>query len=326
MTSSTEQSQPSAIDALSELEKVPGDRYEILGRLGVGAFGSVLKAQDTFLNRFVAIKSIRLDTSLEPDQRKALNKRFIREAQVAAQLHHPNIVTIHDIIFTPETGFIVMEFIEGSTLQEVMESQKLGLARIVDIVTQVAKALAYAHEHKVIHRDIKPAKIMITPEFEARITDFGIAKADGSTHLTHSGSLVGTPDYMSPEQAKGEEVDSRSDLFSLGCVLYECACGEKPFRGGSLTGVLLSIVNSNPFEAKAWKERTFPTEVAAVLERTLAKDPDERFFSAGAFVSALDRWLPSRYRRRPRWRPHPSPATPSPSLRRERRARTKFNR
>lgn len=288
MTSSTEQNQTSASDGQEELEKVPGDRYEILSRLGVGAFGSVLKALDTFLNRMVAIKSIRLDTSLNPDHKKALNKRFIREAQVAAQLHHPNIVTIHDIIFTPETGFIVMEFIEGSTLQEVMESQKLGLARIVDIVTQVAKALAYAHDHKVTHRDIKPANIMITPEFEARITDFGIARADGSTHLTHSGSLVGTPDYMSPEQAKGEEVDSRSDLFSLGCVLYECACGEKPFRGGSLTGVLLSIVNSNPFEAKAWKETKVPAEVTAVLERALAKDPDERFLSAGAFVSALD--------------------------------------
>ena len=287
MTSSTEQNQTSA-DAKQELEKVPGDRYEVLGRLGVGAFGSVLKARDTFLNRSVAIKSIRLDTSLDPDQRQAINKRFVREAQVAAQLHHPNIVTIHDIIFTPETGFIVMEFIEGSTLQDVMESQKLGLARIVDIVTQVAKALAYAHEHKVTHRDIKPANIMITPEFDARITDFGIAKADGSTHLTHSGSLVETPDYMSPEQAKGEEVDSRSDLFSLGCVLYECACGEKPFRGGSLTGVLLSIVNSNPFEAKAWKETTVPAEITVVLERALAKDPDERFLSAGAFVSALD--------------------------------------
>ena len=138
MTSSTEQNQTSA-DAKQELEKVPGDRYEVLGRLGVGAFGSVLKARDTFLNRSVAIKSIRLDTSLDPDQRQAINKRFVREAQVAAQLHHPNIVTIHDIIFTPETGFIVMEFIEGSTLQDVMESQKLGLARIVDIVTQVPK-------------------------------------------------------------------------------------------------------------------------------------------------------------------------------------------
>ena len=289
MTSSTEQNQTSA-DAKQELETSTGRplRYKVLGRLGVGAFGSVLKARDTFLNRSVAIKSIRLDTSLDTDQRQALNKRFVREAQVAAQLHHPNIVTIHDIIFTPETGFIVMELIEGSTLQDVMESQKLGLARIVDIVTQVAKALAYAHEHKVTHRDIKPANIMITPEFDARITDFGIAKADGSTHLTHSGSLVGTPDYMSPEQAKGEEVDSRSDLFSLGYVLYECACGEKPFRGGSLTGVLLSIVNSNPFEAKAWKETTVPAEITVVLERALAKDPDERFLSAGAFVSALD--------------------------------------
>jgi serine/threonine-protein kinase len=180
------------------------------------------------------VKSIRLDTTLDPEHRKALNKRFIREAQVAAQLHHPNIVTIHDILFTPETGFIVMEFIEGRTLQSLLKSDRLPLATAVDVAAQVASALQYAHEHKIIHRDVKPANIMITPSFEARITDFGIAKSDGQTHLTMSGSLVGTPDYMSPEQAKGEDVDCRTDIFSLGCVLFECAAGEKPFSGGSL--------------------------------------------------------------------------------------------
>ncbi|HEY7819250.1 MAG TPA: serine/threonine-protein kinase, partial [Vicinamibacteria bacterium] len=175
-------------------EQIPGGRYEVVDRLGTGAFGSVYQAQDTFLNRLVAIKSIRLDTSLDPEQRKALNKRFIREAQVAAQLHHPNIVTIHDILFTPETGFIVMEFIEGRTLQSLLKSEQLPLRTSIDIATQVASALHYAHEHKIIHRDVKPANIMITPSFEARITDFGIAKSDGSSQLTMSGSLVGTPD------------------------------------------------------------------------------------------------------------------------------------
>ena len=273
-------------------EKIPGERYEMLCRLGVGAFGSVYKALDSFLNRPVAVKSIRLDTSLDPAQRKALNKRFIREAQVAAQLHHANIVTIHDIIFTPDTGFIVMEFIEGETLQALLERERLGLERAVDIVKQVGRALDYAHQHKVIHRDVKPANIMITPSFEARITDFGIAKADGATHLTHSGSLVGTPDYMSPEQAKGEEVDARTDLFSLGCVLFECLCGQKPFLGGNLTAVLLSIVNTDPLASKEWKKASVPAELTGVLERALAKDPEQRFLSAGAFVSALES-LPS---------------------------------
>jgi len=268
-------------------EQMPGGRYEIVARLGTGAFGSVYHAQDTFLNRPVAVKSIRLDTTLDPEHRKALNKRFIREAQVAAQLHHPNIVTIHDILFTPETGFIVMEFIEGRTLQSLLKAERLPLARALEIAAQVASGLQYAHEHKIIHRDVKPANIMITPSFEARITDFGIAKSDGSTQLTMSGSLVGTPDYMSPEQAKGEDVDSRSDIFSLGCVLFECAAGEKPFRGGSLTGVLLSIVNNDPFGSKAWKSQGLPSALEAILKRALAKEPDKRYSTAAELVTAL---------------------------------------
>jgi serine/threonine-protein kinase len=278
---------------------MPGGRYEIVERLGTGAFGSVYRAQDTFLNRPVAVKSIRLDTTLDPEHRKALNKRFIREAQVAAQLHHPNIVTIHDILFTPETGFIVMEFIEGRTLQSLLKSERLPLATAVDVAAQIASALHYAHEHKIIHRDVKPANIMITPSFEARITDFGIAKSDGQTHLTMSGSLVGTPDYMSPEQAKGEDVDCRTDIFSLGCVLFECAAGEKPFSGGSLTGVLLSIVNSDPFQSKAWKSRDLPPTFEEVLKRALAKEPGGRYSTASALVAALSpsRSLPSRRRR-----------------------------
>ena len=268
-------------------EQMPGGRYEIVARLGTGAFGSVYQAQDTFLNRPVAVKSVRLDTTLDPEHRKALNKRFIREAQVAAQLHHPNIVTIHDILFTPETGFIVMEFIEGRTLQSLLKAERLPLATALEIAAQVASALQYAHEHKIIHRDVKPANIMITPSFEARITDFGIAKSDGATQLTMSGSLVGTPDYMSPEQAKGEDVDSRSDIFSLGCVLFECAAGEKPFKGGSLTGVLLSIVNNDPFGSKAWKSQSLPSALEAILKRALAKEPDKRYSTAAELATAL---------------------------------------
>ena len=268
-------------------EQIPGGRYEIVAQLGTGAFGSVYQAQDTFLSRPVAVKSIRLDTTLDPEHRKALNKRFIREAQVAAQLHHPNIVTIHDILFTPETGFIVMEFIEGRTLQSLLKAERLPLSTALEITAQLASALQYAHEHKIIHRDVKPANIMITPSFEARITDFGIAKSDGATHLTVSGSLVGTPDYMSPEQAKGEDVDCRSDIFSLGCVLFECTAGEKPFKGGSLTGVLLSIVNSDPFESKVWKSQSLPPALEAVAKRALAKAPDNRYSTAAELVTAL---------------------------------------
>jgi serine/threonine protein kinase len=284
MSSAAEKKKASA----AGLEKIPGERYEVLGRIGYGAHGSVFQARDTFLNRLVAIKSIRLDTSLDPEQRKALNKRFIREAQVSAQLHHPNIVTIHDIMFTPETGFIVMEFIEGTTYESLLATKRIGLGTAVNLATQVARALAYAHEHKIIHRDIKPGNIMITPTLEAKIMDFGIAKSDGATNLTMSGGLVGTPDYMSPEQAKGEEVDVRSDVFSLGCVLYESSVGEKPFKGGNLTAVLLSIVNSDPFQCKAWEASNVPPALERVLARALAKDPEERYGSAAELVGALE--------------------------------------
>ena len=268
-------------------EKIPGDRYEVVGRLGAGAFGSVCKAIDTFLNRPVAIKSIRLDMTLDGEQRKTLNRRFLREAQVAAQLHHPNIVTIYDIMFSSDTGFLVMEYIEGRTLQALLRKQRLSVGQAVDIALQVSAALQYAHEHKVVHRDVKPGNILMTSAGEARITDFGIAKSDGATHMTQSGGLVGTPDYMSPEQAKGEDVDARSDLFSLGCVLYECVVGEKPFKGRNLTGVLLSIVNTNPLESEAWRCGGFPHALGDVLSRLLEKDPGGRYPSALEVSEAL---------------------------------------
>jgi len=269
------------------LEEIPGGRYDIVSLIGTGAFGSVYKALDTFLNRAVAIKTIGLDPSIGSARRAALSKRFIREAQVAAQLQHANIVTIHDIIFTPQTGFIVMEFIEGETLQSLLAEKKIPVARAIDIVTQVAKGLEYAHEHTVIHRDIKPGNIMITPSFEARITDFGIAKSEGATHLTMSGSLIGTPDYMSPEQATGEEVDCRSDLFSLGGVFYECLTGEKPFPGTSLTAVLLNIVNKDPLASRTVQALGLRKEVFDVLEGALNKRAEERFATAAEMLGAL---------------------------------------
>ena len=157
MSARATNSQPVETDE-DALVEIPGGRYEVTRCLGYGAFGAVHEALDTFLSRTVAIKSIRLDTSLDPARRAAMNKRFVREAQVAAQLQHANIVTIHDIMFEPGVGFIVMEFIEGSTLRSLLETRKLPMSRTIDIVTQLARALTYAHAHKVIHRDIKPGE------------------------------------------------------------------------------------------------------------------------------------------------------------------------
>lgn len=275
----------------SPFETIPGKRYEVLSRVGTGSFGAVYKARDTFLSRSVAIKSIRLDTSVEPERREALNRRFLREAQVSAQLSHPNIVTIHDVMITDETGFLVMEFIEGTTLRSLLDQKTISPERCIDIVSQVARGLQYAHAHKVVHRDIKPGNILVTSSYEAHITDFGIAKSDQVSHATKSGGIVGTPDYMSPEQAAGEDVDARTDLFSLGCVLYECAVGQKPFRGNNVTAVLLSIVNSDPFACESWTRSPVSRsdEMASVLRRALAKKRDERFPSASEFLEAVER-------------------------------------
>jgi serine/threonine protein kinase len=265
-----------------------GDRYEILSELGEGSYGTVYKAHDQALNRIVAVKSIRLDTSPEPSVREELNKRFLREAQVSAQLNHPNIVTIHDVISTPRASLIVMEFVEGVSLQSVLEPKKrLGLPEALHLLSQVADALDYAHEHKVIHRDVKPANIMITSSNEVRVTDFGIAKTETSSDLTLAGTLVGTPDYMSPEQARGNAVDGRSDLFSLGCILYQCLTGKKPFVGGSVTGVLLRIVSDDPVPPVDWTSIGLPGELDALMKKVLAKEPSERYASGAQLTEAL---------------------------------------
>jgi serine/threonine protein kinase len=238
----------------------------------------------------VAVKALDFDTSLNKSKREVLNRRFLWEAQVSAQLAHPNIVTIHDVMITEETGFIVMQFVAGTTLQRLMDRRAISTERCLDIVAQVARGLGYAHQHNVIHRDIKPGNILVSASNEARITDFGIAKSDHASHVTSSGSIVGTPDYMSPEQASGEDVDARSDIFSLGCVLFECLVGAKAFRGRNVTAVLLSIVNSDPFTSEAWTSSPFSEvrEVADILRRALAKRPAERFASANEFLSALE--------------------------------------
>ena len=203
------------------LAEALGQRYDILDKLGAGAIAEVYRAQDTALDRDVAIKVFTLETLAYPENMDNLKERFTREAKVAAQLHHPNIVTTYDIVSTEEVRVLVMEFVKGVTLQSVMASKKLSLSETTQILTQVASALDYAHDQKVVHRDVKPANILVASSGQVKVADFGIAKAEDSTDLTAAGGVLGTPDYMSPEQALGGELDGRSDLFSLACVAYE---------------------------------------------------------------------------------------------------------
>ena len=270
-----------------DIRAVCGDRYHIDSVLGAGAFGEVYKALDTLLNRTVALKRIREDFFSSDGSSDELRLRFLREAQVAAQLQHPNIVTIYDIISSPELNLIVMEFVDGITLADRLKSEHaLGLSETIKVLSQVTDALDHAHSQRVVHRDIKPANILISHKGLVKVTDFGTAKADSSAELTVVGSITGTPDYMSPEQARGDEADGRSDLFSLGCVVFQCLAGEKPFRSSNVTGVLLRIVSDDPSPVDSEKLLQDPN-VDALLKKALAKSPDERFQNAAEFGRAL---------------------------------------
>ena len=265
-----------------------GSRYQLRCRLGSGSVGEVYRANDTMLDRDVAIKRVRLDTFVDVPERERMRERTIREAKTAAKLKHPHIVTIHDIIDTPETSFIVMEFIDGSTLESIIKKKRrLGLDETLNILGPTAQALDRAHENGVVHRDVKPANIMLEGETGVKVTDFGIAKSESATSLTATGSILGTPYYMSPEQARGDgNVDGRSDLFALGCVLFECLTGQRAFRGRSLVAVLMAIANEEP-AAVDFESLGIHGDIGAIFKRALAKDPSKRFASAVELIDSV---------------------------------------
>ena len=264
-----------------------GERYKTVAKLGAGAFGEVFRARDSVLGRDVAVKRIRLDAFVEPAQLEDVKQRFLREAQVASRLRHPNIVTTHDIVATPVTSFIVMELVEGKTLQTVLQERvRLPLQETITLLAQAAAALDHAHANQVIHRDVKPANIMIEPGGHVKVMDFGIAKSEAGGNLTATGSIMGTPNYMSPEQAKGLKVGPRADLFSLGCVLYECLSGQKPFRGENVSVILVKILTEDPPEVDL-VAAGLPAGTGAVLKRATAKDPAARYASGAEMIEAL---------------------------------------
>ncbi|HYO12849.1 MAG TPA: protein kinase [Thermoanaerobaculia bacterium] len=270
-------------------------RYEIVEEIGKGAMGVVYLARDPLIGRLVALKTFRLGYSVKDQEMEQFRVRFMREAQSAGILTHPNIVTIHDVVESSEEGlaFIAMEYVRGTNLKQVLQSgQPLSLDFVVEIVAQVGEALDYAHSNRVIHRDVKPANILITEDRRVKITDFGIARIDTS-NLTQEGQLLGTPNYMAPEQIQGKEVDYRADLFSLGVVLYEMLTRRKPFQGENLTVVSHRIVY-DPFTPPRDYVKELPPGMEGILERALEKDPARRYQRARDMVEDLRRVLTQR--------------------------------
>ncbi|MGA9687939.1 MAG: serine/threonine-protein kinase [Candidatus Sulfotelmatobacter sp.] len=254
-------------------------RYEILAELGRGAMGIVYKARDPKINRVVAVKTFSL-TSQEPEEEQEYRERFFREAEAAGRLSHPGIVTIFDVGEEPETHapYIVMELVSGQSLEKLLLSQgdhKLPLYVSLQLAHELAGALDYAHGQGVVHRDLKPANILITEDGHAKIADFGVAKLNLASH-TVAGRVLGTPAYMSPEQLNGETVDGRSDLFSLGVVLYTVLTGYRPFQGNSAMTVSFKVVNRDPIPATVL-DTQLPQGVDYITGRAMAKDPAQRY-------------------------------------------------
>ena len=265
-------------------------RYEIVEEIGRGAMGVVYLAKDPLIGRQVALKTFRVAYTVKDEELQQFRSRFMREAQSAGILSHPNIVTIHDVVTESEEGatFIAMEFVRGRTFKDMVQGpEPLEREFVVDAVSQIADALDYAHSKGVVHRDIKPANILITPEGKVKITDFGIARVDTS-NLTHEGQLLGTPNYMAPEQILGREVDHRADIFSLGVVLYEALTRRKPFAGENLTVVSHRVVYE-PFTPPEEFVPEFPPAVRAILQRALEKAPEKRYQRAGELAADLRR-------------------------------------
>jgi serine/threonine-protein kinase len=265
-------------------------RYEILDELGHGAMGSVFRAKDPAMDRLVAVKTI-LAAALTGELGSEYRQRFLREARAAGALAHPGIVPVFDVGEEEGTPYLVMEFVRGETLDAAMKKgERFSLERVCEIGQQIAEALGHAHHHGVIHRDIKPANILLTsPEAygteQAKITDFGVAKIVAGG-ITTTGQMLGTPAFMPPEQFTGAPVDSRTDLFSLGVILYWMATGEQPFPGESMTTVSYKIVHTEPVPP-AKLNPAIPAVLEAVILKCLAKSPDDRYQSGEELALAL---------------------------------------
>ena len=253
-------------------------RYIIESEIGRGAMGVVFKARDTVLERTVAVKTVNM--ALEREHADKYEARFYQEARAAAGLNHPNIVTVYDAGKAADVVYMAMEYIQGVELRTLLsEGQPMGVPQALAIAAQVAEGLAYAHQHGVVHRDIKPANIMVVAEGPVKITDFGIARMRASKDLTQTGVMLGSPKYMSPEQVIGKRADHRSDLFSLGVILYEMLTGAGPFSGENVTALMYQIVNFAP-PAPSSVNNAVPQMLDFIVAKMLAKPLEERYQDA----------------------------------------------
>ncbi len=260
-------------------------RYEILAELGKGTMGVVYRANDPLLSRTVAIKTVNMST--DPEEMAEYEARFNQEAKAAGGLNHPNIVTIHDIGRSGNLAYMAMEFLEGSELRALMKpGEPVAPARAVEIAAQVAEGLAYAHQHGVVHRDVKPANIMILDSGIAKITDFGIARMRSSEVKTQTGIVLGSPRYMSPEQVAGKRAEPRSDIFSLGVILYEMLTGKPAFTGDDVTSVMFQILNVVPPPPSSVNPEV-PAVLDFIVAKALAKPAEDRYQDAGELARDL---------------------------------------
>jgi serine/threonine-protein kinase len=266
-----------------ETSTIIDGRYRVLHRVGSGGMADVVCAEDLQLGRKVAIKLLHRRFA----QDEEFVERFRREASSAAGLQHPNVVAVYDRGAWDDTYYIAMEYLEGRTLKKlVQEEAPLAPARAIELATQILRAARFAHKRGIIHRDLKPHNVIIDAEGRAKVTDFGIAKA-GASDMTQTGSIMGTAQYLSPEQAQGHAVSAASDLYSIGIILYEMLTGRVPFEGESAVTIALKQVGEAPVPPSAYNPG-IPPALEAVVLRALEKDPARRFADADEFIAALE--------------------------------------
>jgi serine/threonine-protein kinase len=263
--------------------RVLDDRYEIIEKIGGGGMALVYKARCRLLNRFVAIKVLRPEF-IEDEE---FVKKFRREAQSAASLSHPNIVGIYDVGTENNNYYIVMEYIKGQTLKELIKSKgTLGIEHATNIAIQICYALDHAHKNHIVHRDIKSHNILIREDNSVKVTDFGIARAVSSSTITNTGNVIGSVHYFSPEQARGGYTDEKSDIYSLGVVLYEMVTGRLPFEGDSPIAVALKHIQEEPIPPAKINPRV-PKSIEAIILKCMEKEVSRRYNSAAEIINDL---------------------------------------